>query len=159
MLRKMLRFSLAAIVMAAIMISGAIQAFGADYYATNDVFVRKSADINSEIISGYARGEIVSVVESAGDWWYKVRLGSGATGYASALFVHQPEDNVDTSGAVLKTVNTPYLNVRAGASLDWLVVGMLMQGEEVYVLETYDNGWVKATGYGFTAYVNGKYLK
>jgi len=143
--------------MAMMMAFGAVQAF-AEYYATRDVFVRKSADVNSEIISGFARGQVVDVVEKATDWWYKVRLKGGAIGYASALFVHEPT-NESTDGGVLKTVNTPYLNVRAGAGIDYFIVGMLLKGEEVYVLETYDNGWVKASNYGFTAYVNGKYLK
>ena len=157
MQKRTLRFSLAAVVTVMVLLFGAVSAFGADFYATNNVFVRREANIGSAIVGGFGRGASVDVIEKVGDWWYKVRVGGG-TGYASALFIHEPQD-VDIAGAVLKTVNTPYLNVRAGASMDWLVVGMLYYGEEVYVLETYDNGWVKATNYGFTAYVNGKYLK
>jgi len=157
MKKKVLRLLLAVGIMSAMFVFGTVIAYGADYYATRDVFVRSGPDVSSSVISGYTRGDWVDVVEKVGDWWYKVRLGSGATGYASALFVHEPQ-NVSTSGLTLKTVNTPFLNVRAGAGIGWLEVGMLYKGEQVYVVETYADGWVKVTNYGFTAYVFGRYL-
>ena len=154
----MLRLFISAAVAALIFASGAIQAFGADYYATMDVFVRREANVESAVMSSLTRGDLVDVIEKAGDWWYKIRLGNGATGYASALYVHEPQGEGE-EGGTLMTVNTPYLNVRAGAGVDYFVVGMLYGGEQVYVMETYASGWVKASGYGFTAYVYGKYLK
>jgi len=155
-MQKVFRLLLAVGIFVVMAVYGALLAYGADFYATSDVWVRSGPGVEFGIISGYARADMVDVVEKVNDWWYKVRIG-GATGYVSALFVHEPQE-VSTAGAVLKKVNTSYLNVRAGSSTDWLVVGMLRKGEEVYVLETYSNGWVKATGYGFTAYVNGRYL-
>jgi len=157
MKKKVLRLLLAVGIMGVMVVFGSVLAYGADYYATRDVFVRAAPDVNSKIISGYARADWVDVVEKAGDWWYKVRLKGGAIGYASALFVHEPQA-VNTAGAPLKTVNTPYLNVRAGAGIGWLEVGILYKGEQVYVLETYNDGWCKVSNYGYTAYVFGRYL-
>jgi uncharacterized protein YgiM (DUF1202 family) len=156
MKKRVLRLLLTAAIAATMLFFGAIHVFGAEYYATSDVFVRSGPSIDSAVIGGLARADVVDVIERVNDWWYRIRIGNG-TGFVSALFVHQPEDVVTTGE--LRVVNTPFLNVRAGAGVDWLVVGMLLMGEEVYVLETYANGWVRATGYGFTAYVNGRYLR
>ena len=57
------------------------------------------------------------------------------------------------------TKGDPYLNVRSGPGVDYSVVRQLAFGNEVDVIEDYENGWSKINITGTVGYVNSHYLK
>lgn len=125
------------------------------YIATTDVNVRASASANADAIGYIPRGTAVNVLDNTGKW-YKVQFGN-KTGYVSAAFVAN-QAAMNTANTTSKTVKTAALNVRSGAGTSHAVIGVLNNGNTVYVIEVV-NGWAKIAWYGGEAYVSHSYLK
>lgn len=56
------------------------------------------------------------------------------------------------------TADDPLLNVRTGPGTEYGVIRQLAQGNEVDVIEEYENGWAKINIVGQKGYVNAHYL-
>lgn len=56
------------------------------------------------------------------------------------------------------TADDPLLNVRTGPGTEYGVIRQLAQGNEVDVIEEYENGWAKINIVGQQGYVNAHYL-
>ena len=57
------------------------------------------------------------------------------------------------------TADDPLLNVRTGPGTEYGVIRQLAQGNEVDVIEEYENGWAKINIVGQKGYVNARYLE
>ncbi len=119
--------------------------------------VRKSSNVNSEIIGTLKKGEKVRIDERQGDW-YSIFYGSHG-GFISADYVcvngSAPAKTI-VNPSIPKTgiVTTNTLNVRSGAGTGYAIIGQLNQGDRVQIArkvgnfyETYfgdHGGWVSA---------------
>lgn len=130
-------------------------AISSGYIATTDVNVRASASANATAIGYIPSGTAVEVLDNTGKW-YKVQFGD-KMGYVSAAFVVN-QSSMNTANTTPKTVNTSALNVRSGSGTSHSVIGVLNNGDTVYVIEVV-NGWAKIAWYGGEAYVSHSYLK
>ena len=101
----------------------------------------------------------VGTFEAEEDGWYKITSGS-VTGYVKAEYCVTGEDAVEIAkqvGKRIATVNTQTLFVRAEATTESSVIGMVPEADELLVLEA-EEGWVKVdveegTGWVSTDYV------
>ncbi|MDR2513622.1 MAG: SH3 domain-containing protein [Christensenellaceae bacterium] len=113
--------------------------------------VRKSAGTGSAIVTTYAKGTVVEVVEIK-DGWAKLSTGN----YVSAQYLIKY-----SSSTVIgtKSVTARTLNVRAGAGTSYAIVGKLTRGSKVDVVEIVAGGaWAKINYAGSTYYVSTSYL-
>lgn len=73
------------------------------------------------------------------------------------------KDNVHINGEVANTIatgvvyNTDYLNVRSGYGTSYPIIGKLMKGDKVEIIES-QNNWHKIKFNGAYGYVSGKYI-
>jgi len=69
------------------------------------VNVRKEASATSPVVTTVSRGEVLEVLERAGDW-YRIKTRSGAEGYVSARLVRAPAPAAATSGPPPRAATT-----------------------------------------------------
>ncbi len=108
------------------------------------VNVRSEASEDSEIIGKLYDKSVGTFIEEE-NGWYKIKSGS-VTGYVKGEYCVTGEDAVELAkqvGTRIATVNTTTLKVRAGASLDAEVLGLVPDGDQLVVKEDDGDGWVK----------------
>jgi uncharacterized protein YgiM (DUF1202 family) len=117
------------------------------------------------------QGEAVEVLDGpTDDGWYQVSY-YGEVGWAFGGYLAIDGESgwygaADTGGDLNGVggygapawVNTDGLNVRAWASTDAEILDVLVQGEEVTVIGSEENGFVPVSVHGFNAWVWGGYL-
>lgn len=122
------------------------------------VNVREQANEESEVVGKLYNHSVGDLLETEGDW-IKIKSGN-TTGYVKAEYVVTGDDAVSLAKEVGKrtaVVTTTTLYVRAEASTESEVVGMVPIEDELSVLEELE-GWVKVSieegeGYVSTDYV------
>lgn len=135
---------------------------GVAYYGVvtaTKLVVRSSTSTLSEAITTLPYGSVVELLAYDG-FWYKIRYGSGETGYVSAEYISQ-----DLSLAVAEPyveygyISASYLNIRSSASTDAEIITKLPIGTEVEIL-AYDGLWYKirlsdgSEGYASAEYIS-----
>ncbi len=124
----------------------------------NYVNVRDSASEDGEVVGKLYNNSVGTLIEEE-NGWYKITSGS-VTGYVKAEYCVTGEDAVELAkevGTRIATVTTTTLKVRADASTDAEVLGLVPIEDELIVVEELD-GWVKVSieegeGYVSTDYV------
>ncbi len=125
---------------------------------TNYVNVRDIPSEEGEIVGKLYDKSVGTYIEEQ-DGWYKIQSGS-VEGFVKAEFCVTGEDAVELAkevGTRIATVTTTTLKVRADASTDAEVLGLVPIEDELIVVEELD-GWVKVSieegeGYVSTDYV------
>ncbi len=124
----------------------------------NYVNVRDAASEDGEVVGKLYNNSVGTLIEEE-NGWYKITSGS-VTGYVKAEYCVTGEDAVELAkkvGTRIATVTTTTLKVRADASTDAEVLGLVPIEDELIVVEELD-GWVKVSieegeGYVSTDYV------
>ena len=125
------------------------------YIKTNgaNLNVRKSASTNSSILGSLKNGSQVTIVETL-NGWYKINYGS-SYGYISSSYVSFNGQSSATVGYV-KTSGSN-LNVRKNATTNSGILGTLLNGAQVEIVETL-SGWYKIKYGNSYGYVSSSYI-
>ncbi len=125
------------------------------YIKTNgaNLNVRKSASTNSSILGSLKNGSQVTIVETL-NGWYKINYGS-SYGYISSSYVSFNGQSSTTVGYV-KTSGSN-LNVRKNATTNSGILGTLLNGAQVEIVETL-SGWYKIKYGNSYGYVSSSYI-
>lgn len=118
--------------------------------------LRKEPKIkDGNVILTMKKGSKIDVI-STNTTWAKVKYGN-KEGYASLKYLSIVDVNAKTSVIKKVKVNTSSLNVRAGASTKYKILGSVKRNA---VLEVYEinNLWAKINYNGKTGYVSTKYI-
>lgn len=120
--------------------------------------IRETTDDNSKIVGKMTANAGCEILEIVGN---KAHITSGSVeGYVSLDYLLTGQAAIDRAGSVVKnlaTVTADGLKVRAQASTEAEVVGMVAYGEELEVLGEAD-GWVKVSYDEESAYVSAEYV-
>lgn len=152
----------------------------AQYFATADINLRKTASWSGEIITVIKKGVNVEVVSINNNNWAKVNY-NGNVGYVPSTHITKVESSTPSQPNQPSEPNTPSqpetpsvdnrremtvvattLSVRTGSSTSYTKLGELKKGEKIIALEELTNGWVKIEYKGNVAYVSnvkGAYLE
>lgn len=112
---------------------------------SNYVNIRDIPSTDGEIV-GKLYHNSVGVLLSVEDDWYHMKSGN-VEGYVKAEYFEKGEEAkriADEVGDRIATVNTQTLKVRADASMEASVLGLVPGGEELTVLDE-ENGFVKVS--------------
>ncbi|MCR4903581.1 MAG: SH3 domain-containing protein [Butyrivibrio sp.] len=124
----------------------------------NYVNVRDQASEEGEIVGKLYNNSVGTLIEEE-DGWYKITSGS-VTGYVKAEYCVTGEDAVELAkevGTRIATVTTTTLKVRADASTDAEVLGLVPIEDELIVIEELDD-WVKVSIEEGEGYVSMDYV-
>jgi uncharacterized protein YraI len=145
----------------------AARADGSAYVDTDVLNLRDGPGTWANVIDKMYQGEAIDVLDGpTDDGWYQVSY-YGEVGWAYGGYLAIDGESGGSGGSdaggvggfgAAAWVNTDRLNVRAWASLDADVLDLLVQGEEVTVTGTEENGFVPVNAHGLSAWVWGGYL-
>ena len=128
--------------------------------------VRSSASIRAKVLKRLDLGEKIDVLESVGEGrqqWYKVRTGSGVTGWMSGAYLEQPQ-NVPMKVMESRFVRVKGTNVtlRSGHGRQSKVLGRLSAPAEATIQDFWgaeQELWYKVrTAKGLTGWMSAQYL-
>jgi len=124
------------------------------------LYVRASADANSEIVGKLRKGDVAEIVSVSGDW---TQITSGnVSGYVSNDYVVVGDDAKALAAEVCDTIATATtggLRIRSEASTDASVVKTVSEGAELTVdTSATVDGWVKVSYNGVSGYVSSEYV-
>ena len=128
--------------------------------------VRKSSDLNSEVIGLLLNGEEISITGESGSW-YEINY-KGSKGYVSKNYVKIAEENIETNNkpnnenpssqkGVLVNISS-VLRVRSEANGNSEILGFLTNGCNVNILGESGN-WYNISYNGKSAYVSKDYIE
>lgn len=129
---------------------------------TTSLNVRSGAGTSYSVVGSLKPNEKVNVLsESSG--WYKISYGSGKTGYVSKTYIKVDSGNASVQGQKGKVINVDSnLNVRSGRGTSYSIIGYLLGGQEVTVLD-HSAGWhkisFKTSNGEKTGYVKDDFIK
>ena len=116
--------------------------------------LRSEPNTSSSVVTYLDKGVAVSILEKLSGW-YKVSF-EGYTGYVSADYLVEDQDGIFTSYG---RINSDGVNVRAAASTDSAVEGIVYEDDYVTV-NGFTNGWYKVTcKYGTTGYIRSDFVE
>ncbi|GAA0739549.1 SH3 domain-containing protein [Clostridium oceanicum] len=128
--------------------------------------VRSSANTSSKVIGSLKNGSNITIIGQAGGW-YKIKYGS-STAFVSSQYVslgstssHSiPKNNttsLSSTGRVILSSTSSYLNVRSSASTSSKVLGSLKHGSNVNITGK-SGDWYKIKYGSSTGYIYNKYV-
>ena len=127
--------------------------------------IRSGKGTDTSIIGGLTQGSVVTVLDNSDANWVKIRTAGGIEGYVAREYLtgaeapSEPTPPETPNETTTATVNADVLNVRSGKGTDTSIVGTLLNGETVTVLDNSDANWVKIkTQSGLEGYVAREYL-
>ena len=127
--------------------------------------IRSGKGTDTSIIGGLTQGSVVTILDNSDANWVKIRTTGGIEGYVAREYLtgaetpSEPTTPETPSETTTATVNADVLNVRSGKGTDTSIIGTLLNGETVTVLDNSDAGWVKIrTASGLEGYVAREYL-
>ena len=127
--------------------------------------IRSGKGTDTSIIGGLTQGSVVTVLDNSDANWVKIRTAGGIEGYVAREYLtgaeapSEPTPPETPNETTTATVNADVLNVRSGKGTDTSIVGTLLNGETVTVLDNSDANWVKIrTASGLEGYVAREYL-
>lgn len=118
----------------------------------DEVNIRAGQSSNFEKLYQLKKGEKVVVLERNYSW-YRVELPEQAQAYASSKYIQRIKDQIGG-------VTADKVNVRSGPDITYSIIGQLIDGEEVWILEDLEKwyrirptkslqGWVSDEYLGF----------
>jgi N-acetylmuramoyl-L-alanine amidase len=139
-----------------ILVSGAflpqgksIAATGSITISTDSVNVRSGPGLSYTLVQIAKRGEKYPIVKEKDDW-IQIQLSFGKTGWVVNWLVTKENEKIGTASASTGSKNTvaianiDQLRVRSGPGTSFRIVGFLIKGHEVTVLDQNEN-WYKIT--------------
>ena len=127
--------------------------------------IRSGKGTDTSIIGGLTQGSVVTILDNSDANWVKIRTTGGIEGYVAREYLtgaetpSEPTTPETPSEPTTATVNADVLNVRSGKGTDTSIIGTLLNGETVTILDNSDAGWVKIrTASGLEGYVAREYL-
>lgn len=155
---KFVRTALLTVAVSAVCVAGASAAsVGAGTVNADALRLREEASTSSTILATASKGDVVVVLEEAGEGWYKVDYKS-VEGYMSADYLDVAAKADVTIGYGLVQTGGSTLNVRSGPGTDCSKVTSLSDGSVVTIVGI-DNGWYKIkTSGGTVGYVSSEYM-
>ena len=127
--------------------------------------IRSGKGTDTSIIGGLTQGSVVTILDNSDAGWVKIRTAGGMEGYVAREYLtgaeapSEPTTPETPSETTTATVNADVLNVRSGKGTDTSIIGILLNGETVTILDNSDAGWVKIrTAGGMEGYVAREYL-
>lgn len=120
----------------------------------NRLNVRLNPSLSAPVIGQLLMNEIVESSEQTQDGWAKVMLPDGRTGWSSMRYLSL----FDGATKIGTLTTTARLNMRTGAGVQFLSLGILPKGASVDVTE-YDGVWAIATINERKVYLHSAYLK
>lgn len=127
--------------------------------------LRSGASLSSGILLIMPKGSTVKVLDSSNASWAKVQTSSGAQGWCYKSYLKISASAPASSGTPSQTsgltaTTTDYLNLRAGAGLNYQVILTLGKGVTASVLDNSNSDWVKvSTSSGKQGWCSRQYLK
>ena len=127
--------------------------------------VRSGPSTSDSIIGGLSKGDKVDILSSK-DGWYKIKYGS-KVGWVSGDYIltessstTNSDSSTNSSSTGKKLVATAGLNVRAGGSTEYKIIGYIKKNHSVEMLGVASSGWYKIKlSDGTIGYSSNKYLK
>ena len=127
--------------------------------------IRSGKGTDTSIIGGLTQGSVVTILDNSDANWVKIRTTGGIEGYVAREYLtgaeapSEPTTPETPSEPTTATVNADVLNVRSGKGTDTSIIGTLLNGETVTILDNSDAGWVRIrTASGLEGYVAREYL-
>ena len=127
--------------------------------------IRSGKGTDTSIIGGLTQGSVVTILDNSDANWVKIRTTGGIEGYVAREYLtgaetpSEPTTPETPSETTTATVNADVLNVRSGKGTDTSIIGTLLNGETVTILDNSDAGWVRIrTASGLEGYVAREYL-
>ena len=127
--------------------------------------IRSGKGTDTSIIGGLTQGSVVTILDNSDANWVKIRTTGGIEGYVAREYLtgaetpSEPTTPETPSETTTATVNADVLNVRSGKGTDTSIIGTLLNGETVTVLDNSDATWVKIkTSSSLEGYVHRDYL-
>lgn len=118
--------------------------------------LRKSPEKqDGNIILTMEKGSMVEII-SKSNGWAKVRY-ENKEGYAFLEYIDEVAIESNVSKTKKFTVNKALLNVRAGASTKYKMIGVLKKGEYIEGYQ-FNSSWIRVNYNGKEGYVSSKYL-
>ncbi|HLN62677.1 MAG TPA: SH3 domain-containing protein, partial [Symbiobacteriaceae bacterium] len=134
------------------LLSVAAPAMAATAYPIGTVNLRSGPGTQYTLLGALNEGQSASVVGHEGQW-LKVRTGSGTVGYMADWFTREVFDDEVT----YLTIDTDVLNIRTQPDLSAPVVGQVVQGDRLRLIEGLA-GWYKVDlGSAGTGWVKAEY--
>ena len=150
--------------------------------AGNGLNVRSGPGSNYNKVASISNGTKVTILEDAGNGWYKIDYGNGKTGYASSSYIvptgeagsgsssssGSTSSSSSSSSGVSISGKTPAkvvgagngLNVRSGPGSNYEKVASIANGNSVTILENAGNGFYKIDyGNGKIGYASVNYIQ
>lgn len=150
--RRFLRIAMITATLAVTCVLTTAFAAGQTAVTTDSLRLREQADASGEILTTAPKGAQVTIVEDAGDGWYKVNY-AGRTGYMSAEYL-------DTAAVKSYVKTTDNVNLRSSASTDAEKLATVPSGTTLELIsETDDGTWYRVLFRDETGFVSADYAE
>lgn len=124
----------------------------------SNVNVRKSNDINSEVIGSLPYATKVEVIESWMDDWYKIKY-QDVVGYVENKYISlDAPKELPLIKTLYVNINGSTLNIRQAPSTSSHIMGTLYNGDSVKVVGIVNDCWYRIRYSGGYGYVMAQYL-
>ena len=154
---KLLRTALLTVAVSAVCMVGASAASGVGTVNTDALRLRSEANTTSTILATASKGDVVVILEDAGNGWYKVDCNT-VEGYMSGEYLTVAAQADVTIGYGLVQTGGSTLNVRSGPATSYSKVTSLSNNAVVSIVGI-NNGWYKIkTSAGTVGYVSSEYM-
>ena len=154
---KLLRTALLTVAVSAVCMVGASAASGVGTVSTDALRLRSEANTTSTILATASKGDVVVILEDAGNGWYKVDCNT-VEGYMSGEYLTVAAQADVTIGYGLVQTGGSTLNVRSGPATSYSKVTSLSNNAVVSIVGI-NNGWYKIkTSAGTVGYVSSEYM-
>lgn len=121
---------------------------------TQDINIRAEATINSDDIGDVLVNEVVDAYPPVVNEYLKITV-RGITGYALAKHF-QP---IVEQTIKLRSIATPYVNIRSGPATSYSILGTLPYGAEITGYPVQENGFYKVIYNGAAAWVSAQWVE
>lgn len=122
--------------------------------------IRSGPSIKNSKLGKVYKGQTVEILEKS-QGWYKIKASNGLVGWGSSEYINIGSSNENNSTCVSTgnaKIKASALNIRLGAGISHAIVGKVLNGEVVSLLEE-SNGWYKVKlKNGITGWASGKYI-
>ncbi|MGG3564588.1 SH3 domain-containing protein [Neobacillus rhizosphaerae] len=131
-----------------------IAATGTVTVSSDSVNVRGGPGLSYPLVKVAKRGEKYSIVKEKDDW-IEIELSFGNTGWVVNWLVtkenmQKPSSTTTSSGSkgTIAKANTDQLRIRSGPGTSFRIVGFLIRGQEVSILDKNENWYKVSSSFG-----------
>lgn len=119
--------------------------------------VRTGPSVNYQVVGKLNNGTKVTVTESS-NGWYRIRYGSGKTGYVSGKYLKLDGDSVSYPVTAKVTAGGVPLNLRRSATTSSAILIKIPRGSSITITGKYNSSWYSASYGGKSGYVYASYI-